>query len=176
MSEAVEACVDAAGHEFDVSRQRTLLRAASYGQAFCRCVWFADAVAFQMRTFLDVISTWHHQLTTTLLILLYLVTEYMHFSFSYKGIHAQTWIGICVYVCVACSDFGLNWFTRFLLYIWTCECCVSTGLWSRWRLVDTNQVSYRILSQPVYINAFTFLFLGGLGVDSYAYMSKGDEI
>ncbi|QCE00524.1 Vps16 [Vigna unguiculata] len=33
--EAVEACVDAAGHEFDVSRQRTLLRAASYGQAFC---------------------------------------------------------------------------------------------------------------------------------------------
>eukprot|EP00257_Ricinus_communis_P020163 XP_015579335.1 protein VACUOLELESS1 isoform X1 [Ricinus communis] len=32
--EAVEACVDAAGHEFDVSRQRTLLRAASYGQAF----------------------------------------------------------------------------------------------------------------------------------------------
>ncbi|XP_040992233.1 protein VACUOLELESS1 [Juglans microcarpa x Juglans regia] len=35
LSEAVEACVDAAGHEFDVSRQRTLLRAASYGQAFC---------------------------------------------------------------------------------------------------------------------------------------------
>lgn len=36
LPEAVEACVDAAGHEFDVSRQRTLLRAASYGQAFCR--------------------------------------------------------------------------------------------------------------------------------------------
>ncbi|KAM4096365.1 hypothetical protein ACJW30_08G100000 [Castanea mollissima] len=35
LPEAVEACVDAAGHEFDVSRQRTLLRAASYGQAFC---------------------------------------------------------------------------------------------------------------------------------------------
>ncbi|XP_037491912.1 protein VACUOLELESS1 isoform X1 [Jatropha curcas] len=34
LPEAVEACVDAAGHEFDVSRQRTLLRAASYGQAF----------------------------------------------------------------------------------------------------------------------------------------------
>ncbi|OAY57326.1 protein VACUOLELESS1 isoform X1 [Manihot esculenta] len=34
LQEAVEACVDAAGHEFDVSRQRTLLRAASYGQAF----------------------------------------------------------------------------------------------------------------------------------------------
>ncbi|KAJ8753400.1 hypothetical protein K2173_019799 [Erythroxylum novogranatense] len=33
--EAVEACIDAAGHEFDVSRQRALLRAASYGQAFC---------------------------------------------------------------------------------------------------------------------------------------------
>jgi hypothetical protein len=45
LPEAVEACVDAAGHEFDVSRQRTLLRAASYGQAFCRCVWLADAVA-----------------------------------------------------------------------------------------------------------------------------------
>lgn len=43
LPEAVEACVDAAGHEFDVSRQRTLLRAASYGQAFCRCVWLADA-------------------------------------------------------------------------------------------------------------------------------------
>ncbi|PPS07180.1 hypothetical protein GOBAR_AA13467 [Gossypium barbadense] len=35
LPEAVEACIDAAGHEFDVSRQRTLLRAASYGQAFC---------------------------------------------------------------------------------------------------------------------------------------------
>ncbi|XP_028076570.1 protein VACUOLELESS1-like isoform X3 [Camellia sinensis] len=34
LPEAVEACIDAAGHEFDVSRQRTLLRAASYGQAF----------------------------------------------------------------------------------------------------------------------------------------------
>lgn len=36
LPEAVEACVDAAGHEFDVLRQQTLLRAASYGQAFCR--------------------------------------------------------------------------------------------------------------------------------------------
>ncbi|KAL5571351.1 hypothetical protein UlMin_020948 [Ulmus minor] len=35
LPEAVEACIDAAGHEFDVLRQRTLLRAASYGQAFC---------------------------------------------------------------------------------------------------------------------------------------------
>ncbi|XP_050381114.1 protein VACUOLELESS1 [Argentina anserina] len=35
LSEAVEACIDAAGHEFDLSRQKTLLRAASYGQAFC---------------------------------------------------------------------------------------------------------------------------------------------
>ncbi|XP_021903569.1 protein VACUOLELESS1 isoform X2 [Carica papaya] len=35
LPEAVEACIDAAGHEFDVTRQRTLLRAASYGQAFC---------------------------------------------------------------------------------------------------------------------------------------------
>ncbi|KAF3658950.1 Protein VACUOLELESS1 [Capsicum annuum] len=35
LPEAVEACIDAAGHEFDVSQQRTLLRAASYGQAFC---------------------------------------------------------------------------------------------------------------------------------------------
>ncbi|RRT78536.1 hypothetical protein B296_00013143, partial [Ensete ventricosum] len=35
LAEAVETCIDAAGHEFDVSRQRTLLRAASYGRAFC---------------------------------------------------------------------------------------------------------------------------------------------
>ncbi|KAL9422952.1 hypothetical protein AB3S75_035103 [Citrus x aurantiifolia] len=35
LPKAVEACIDAAGHEFDISRQRTLLRAASYGQAFC---------------------------------------------------------------------------------------------------------------------------------------------
>ncbi|KAG0454964.1 hypothetical protein HPP92_024256 [Vanilla planifolia] len=35
LPEAVEACIDAAGHEFDVSRQRTLLRAACYGRAFC---------------------------------------------------------------------------------------------------------------------------------------------
>uniref|UniRef100_A0A5B7BBB9 Protein VACUOLELESS1 n=1 Tax=Davidia involucrata TaxID=16924 RepID=A0A5B7BBB9_DAVIN len=35
LPEAVEACIDAAGHEFDISQQRTLLRAASYGQAFC---------------------------------------------------------------------------------------------------------------------------------------------
>ncbi|GMG99177.1 hypothetical protein Nepgr_001017 [Nepenthes gracilis] len=35
LPEAIEACIDAAGYEFDVSRQRTLLRAASYGQAFC---------------------------------------------------------------------------------------------------------------------------------------------
>lgn len=35
LPEAVEACIDAAGHEFDFSQQQTLLRAASYGQAFC---------------------------------------------------------------------------------------------------------------------------------------------
>lgn len=39
LPEAVEACVDAAGHEFDPSLQQTLLRAASYGQAFCRSVY-----------------------------------------------------------------------------------------------------------------------------------------
>lgn len=38
LPDAVETCIDAAGYEFDVSRQRTLLRAASYGQAFCRLV------------------------------------------------------------------------------------------------------------------------------------------
>ncbi|XP_027064710.1 protein VACUOLELESS1 [Coffea arabica] len=32
---AVEACIDAASHEFDISQQRALLRSASYGQAFC---------------------------------------------------------------------------------------------------------------------------------------------
>ncbi|PKU79452.1 hypothetical protein MA16_Dca000797 [Dendrobium catenatum] len=35
LPEAVEVCIDAAGHEFDVSRQLTLLRAACYGRAFC---------------------------------------------------------------------------------------------------------------------------------------------
>lgn len=33
--EAVDSCIDAAGHEFDVTQQRTLLRAAAYGLAFC---------------------------------------------------------------------------------------------------------------------------------------------
>ncbi|KAL6553851.1 vacuolar protein sorting-associated protein 16 [Orobanche minor] len=36
LPEAVEACIDAAGYEFDISQQRTLLRAASYGQTFSR--------------------------------------------------------------------------------------------------------------------------------------------
>lgn len=35
LPEAIEACADAAGNEYDITRQRTLLRAASYGQAFC---------------------------------------------------------------------------------------------------------------------------------------------
>lgn len=38
LPEAVEACIDAAGYEFDISQQRTLLRAASYGQTFSRLV------------------------------------------------------------------------------------------------------------------------------------------
>ena len=48
LPEAVEACIDAAGHEFDVLRQRTLLRAASYGQAFCRLVWFSITVLAEL--------------------------------------------------------------------------------------------------------------------------------
>lgn len=32
---AVDACIDAAGHEFDVAQQKALLRAAAYGRAFC---------------------------------------------------------------------------------------------------------------------------------------------
>eukprot|EP00249_Psilotum_nudum_P017159 c26189_g1_i1 orf=274-2796(+) len=36
LAEAVESCIDAAGHEFDISQQRTLMRAAAYGRAFCR--------------------------------------------------------------------------------------------------------------------------------------------
>ncbi|KAI5662106.1 hypothetical protein M9H77_21429 [Catharanthus roseus] len=35
LPDAVEACIDAAGYEFDISQQRALLRSASYGQAFC---------------------------------------------------------------------------------------------------------------------------------------------
>uniref|UniRef100_A0ACD5W1V2 Uncharacterized protein n=1 Tax=Avena sativa TaxID=4498 RepID=A0ACD5W1V2_AVESA len=35
LPEAIEACIDAAGYEFDVSRQHTLLKAATYGLAFC---------------------------------------------------------------------------------------------------------------------------------------------
>ncbi|KAI3465930.1 hypothetical protein Pfo_022593 [Paulownia fortunei] len=36
LPEAVEACIDAAGYEFDTSLQWTLLRAQKYGQAFSR--------------------------------------------------------------------------------------------------------------------------------------------
>nr|GEW69517.1 protein vacuoleless1 [Tanacetum cinerariifolium] len=36
LPETAEACVDDAGHEFDPSLQQALVRAASYGQAFCR--------------------------------------------------------------------------------------------------------------------------------------------
>uniref|UniRef100_A0A453F770 Vps16 N-terminal domain-containing protein n=1 Tax=Aegilops tauschii subsp. strangulata TaxID=200361 RepID=A0A453F770_AEGTS len=39
LPEAIEACIDAAGYEFDVSRQHTLLRAATYGLAFCSWLW-----------------------------------------------------------------------------------------------------------------------------------------
>ncbi|KAL6570743.1 vacuolar protein sorting-associated protein 16 [Orobanche gracilis] len=42
LPEAVEACIDAAGYEFDISQQRTLLRAASYGQTFSRCIGFGS--------------------------------------------------------------------------------------------------------------------------------------
>lgn len=35
LTEAVDSCIGAAGHEFDVGQQRTLLRAAAYGRAFC---------------------------------------------------------------------------------------------------------------------------------------------
>jgi hypothetical protein len=36
LPEAIEACIDAAGYEFDVSRQHALLNAATYGLPFCR--------------------------------------------------------------------------------------------------------------------------------------------
>nr|BAJ33734.1 unnamed protein product [Eutrema halophilum] len=49
LSEAVESCIDAAGHEFDVTRQRALLRAASYGQAFS-CNFQRDRVQETCRT------------------------------------------------------------------------------------------------------------------------------
>lgn len=35
---AVEACIDASGYEYDIERQRALLRAANYGLAFCSLV------------------------------------------------------------------------------------------------------------------------------------------
>ncbi|KAM0858443.1 hypothetical protein ACQ4PT_047830 [Festuca glaucescens] len=35
LPEAIEACIDAAGYEFDVSRQHALLNAATYGLPFC---------------------------------------------------------------------------------------------------------------------------------------------
>ncbi|XP_072968310.1 protein VACUOLELESS1 isoform X2 [Typha angustifolia] len=35
LPEAIENCIDASGHEFDISRQQTLMRAASYGHTFC---------------------------------------------------------------------------------------------------------------------------------------------
>lgn len=49
LPKAVEACIDAAGHEFDISRQRSLLRAASYGQAFCRFFFFYMIYFFSLR-------------------------------------------------------------------------------------------------------------------------------
>jgi hypothetical protein len=39
LPEATEACIDSAGHEFDASRQHRLLRAATYGLAFCRSIF-----------------------------------------------------------------------------------------------------------------------------------------
>jgi hypothetical protein len=36
LADAVEDCIDAAGQEYDIAQQRTLLRAAAYGRAFCR--------------------------------------------------------------------------------------------------------------------------------------------
>lgn len=56
LTEAVEACIDAAGHEFDVLRQRTLLRAASYGQAFCRFVWLNINIEFELNQKLLVVT------------------------------------------------------------------------------------------------------------------------
>lgn len=35
LNEAVESCIDAAGHEFDVGQQRTLLKAGAFGLPFC---------------------------------------------------------------------------------------------------------------------------------------------
>lgn len=55
LPEAVEACVDAAGHEFDVLRQQTLLRAASYGQAFCRWAWFGFSVWYTAQNVLKIV-------------------------------------------------------------------------------------------------------------------------
>lgn len=49
LPKAVEACIDAAGHEFDISRQRSLLRAASYGQAFCRFFFLYRIMFFSLR-------------------------------------------------------------------------------------------------------------------------------
>jgi hypothetical protein len=39
LPEATEACIDSVGHEFDASRQHRLLRAATYGLAFCRSIF-----------------------------------------------------------------------------------------------------------------------------------------
>lgn len=36
LTEAVDCCIDAAGHEFDIGQQRTLLKAAAFGLPFCR--------------------------------------------------------------------------------------------------------------------------------------------
>lgn len=59
LPEAVEACIDAAGHEFDVPRQRTLLRAASYGQAFCRYsdLFKVSDIRFLIMTMIVLICT-----------------------------------------------------------------------------------------------------------------------
>jgi hypothetical protein len=42
LADAVEDCIDAAGQEYDIAQQRTLLRAAAYGRAFCRFSLFVS--------------------------------------------------------------------------------------------------------------------------------------
>eukprot|EP00976_Prorocentrum_cordatum_P082808 1184978-Prorocentrum_minimum.AAC.1 len=53
MGEAVEECIEAAGHEFDISLQRSLLRAASYGRTFLQTLRVLNAArAVEVRAIL----------------------------------------------------------------------------------------------------------------------------
>jgi hypothetical protein len=54
LADAVEDCIDAAGQEYDIAQQRTLLRAAAYGRAFCRFSLFVSDLECPIRMWICI--------------------------------------------------------------------------------------------------------------------------